>query len=202
MPDEAAARREELIGKVRAAYGELDAEIRAFAGTVSLVCPAGCGRCCHTPSEKIEASVLEMLPLAAYLAETGRAEVLLSQDELLTRDAPCIFYDPQGHPSMKGCCTVYAFRPLFCRLFGFSALADKRGKPRGVICAFLKTQHPRLSARINAAISKGAPAPDMAAWERRVSLMDPNLGMRKFPINIALKQVLERQGLHAALSAG
>ena len=191
----------ELDREIRKAYEELDAEIAAYSRAVSLACIPGCGRCCHTPCENVEASLLEMVPLAKHLFETSRADVLLNQEELLTPDAPCIFYDPQGFPSLKGCCTIYSLRPLTCRLFGFSALTDKREKKRAVICAFLKAQQPRLAARIKAAISRGVPVPDMAAWERRLSLMDPNLGMRKYPVNIALKQVLEWHGLRTVMSA-
>lgn len=188
------SRARKLCAEIRKTWEELDAEISAYSGTIPFTCVLGCGRCCDTPSENIETSLLEMLPLAVRLSETGSAAGLLSREEELTGRNPCVFYEEDPAAGRTGCCTVYEYRPTICRLFGFSAGRDKHGKKRAILCAPIKKARPELESEITDRVAEGLHVPGMAEWARRVSLIDQSLGMEKHPINVALKKALEWLG--------
>ena len=58
-------------------YQLLSQEFGSYQKTSGLNCVEGCGACCNNP--QVEASVLEMLPLALHLFDTGQAEAYLQQ---------------------------------------------------------------------------------------------------------------------------
>ena len=120
------------IAKPLAALGELyaeaDAACAAFLdaararsgaeGAFRFGCPQGCGSCC-------ERFVPDILPLEADFAALW---ILRNRPELAAveprSEAPCPYYD-QANPEAH--CRIYGGRPLICRLFGYSAVADKEG---------------------------------------------------------------------------
>ena len=127
------------IAKPLAALGELyaeaDAACAAFLdaararsgaeGAFRFGCPQGCGSCC-------ERFVPDILPLEADYAALW---ILRNRPELAAveprSEAPCPYYD-QSNPEAH--CRIYGGRPLICRLFGYSAVADKSGALEYSLC--------------------------------------------------------------------
>ena len=66
-----------------------------------LFCRSGCGQCCLHPG--IEASVLEMLPLALHLYDTGLAESTLDALQQHDHDQTgCFFYQATSEDRKSG----------------------------------------------------------------------------------------------------
>ena len=100
----------ELSRRVEAVYGEIATTFSAYQQQRGLHCRTGCGECCLQPT--IEATVLEMLPLALHLFDQGKAEQTLTQLEELTEPQGCFFYQKLSFDSKQGQCTVYQHRPV------------------------------------------------------------------------------------------
>lgn len=71
----------DLSRRVEAVYGEMADTFSGYQQASGLSCRSGCGECCTQPT--IEATVLEMLPLALHLFDQGKAEQTLTQLEEL-----------------------------------------------------------------------------------------------------------------------
>lgn len=116
------------LAALRAYYGRLDGRTAGFR-SAGLCCARGCGLCCETGDPEITA--FEALPLAMHiLSDSG----LLARYEAYRRSGaakPCFFYDAAADYG----CTVYAIRPMICRMFGYAGGRDKHGRPRFVPCA-------------------------------------------------------------------
>ena len=80
----------ELSRRVEAVYGEIAETFSDYQQRQGLQCRSGCGECCLAPT--IEATVLEMLPLALHLFDQGKAEQTLSDLGQLTQQQSCVFY--------------------------------------------------------------------------------------------------------------
>ncbi len=183
---------------VRALYRRLDRRIASFRRASGLACPAGCGACCLSP--EVEATVLEMLPLALELGRGGLLESTLAG---LGSGAPprrCLFYSPAPLGAFGGHCSVYPWRPLMCRLFGFAAVAGPEGRPALAVCGRMRAAFPdRTQAAAAAVSSRRLGAPLMRDWSLAAYRLEPTLGSSPLPINAALKQALERVGLEHGL---
>ncbi len=174
-------------------YADLERQIAEFKRSAGIECLKKCALCCTT-AKFVEASILEMLPLSLHFWEGGRAEELLEKLEGIHPEAPCILLNPGPSDEFEGGCGYYRFRPLVCRLFGFSATVDKDGHPRVVICKPLKNIDRRMPDRIDERIREGLPVPLMPDFSRRVAFLHPHFGKEKFPINFALREALEIVG--------
>ncbi len=185
---------------VRALYRRLDRRITSFRRASWLGCPAGCGECCRSP--EVEATVLEMLPLALHLRRRGSMETTLARLGSGEPPRPCLFFSPAPLGAFGGHCSVYAWRPLMCRLFGFAAAAGSGGRPELAVCGVMRADIPdRTRAAAEAVRSGGRKAPVMREWSLAAYRIDPSLGSQPLPINAALKQALERVGLEQGLRA-
>lgn len=116
-------------------YAEADAACAAFQaaarsrssaeGGFPFGCPSGCGSCC-------ERFVPDILPVEADYAALW---ILRNRPELSAveprSEAPCPYYD-EADPGAH--CRIYGGRPLICRLFGYSAMADKAGALEYSLC--------------------------------------------------------------------
>jgi len=140
---------------VTAVYQNLDAQIASFQTATGLHCPEGCGQCCENP--EIEATPLEMLPLAAELLRRGDARQWLDKAHRADHSGQCVFYRPDPLISGHGRCHLYLWRPVLCCLFGFAALPDKQGVPRLAICRQHKATMPETVAMSQVAIADGLP---------------------------------------------
>ena len=181
-----------LIGQVLEVYARIDSQITSFNQKESFRCPPGCGQCCENPD--VEATVLEILPLAWDLYETGRAEEVYDSLEQETGDShgPCIHYSRDPSIQGNGRCTVYANRPYLCRMFGFSSRYDKNGEVAPVFCKLHKSTWPQEIERISEKIKEGlSRLPNYRDLHYELYGLHPDLQSRRLPINIALKQAIE-----------
>ena len=183
---------------VRALYRRLDRRIARFRRAAGLDCPAGCGECCLSP--EVEATVLEMLPLVLHLRRRGLLEPTLA--DLGSEEPPrrCLFYSPAPLGTFGGHCSAYPWRPLLCRLFGFAAVADSKGRPELAVCRQMRAADPDRARAAAAAVRSGAlETLIMRDWSLAAFHIEPGLGSSPQPINAALKQALERVGLEAGM---
>ncbi|MDX1391697.1 MAG: YkgJ family cysteine cluster protein [Rheinheimera sp.] len=179
----------ELSRRVEAVYGEIATTFSAYQHQRGLNCRTGCGECCLQPT--IEATVLEMLPLALHLFDQGKAEQTLTQLEELTEPQGCFFYQKLSFDGKQGQCSVYQQRPSICRLFGASGYRDKTGKPALSTCKIIKAD--RAIAYQDTLIAlESDPPPMMIMAKEQVNELDYELGKQHLPINEALKQALEK----------
>jgi Fe-S-cluster containining protein len=174
-------------------YSELERQIADFKRGVGIECLRKCVICCQT-AKFVEASIFEMLPLSLHFWREGRAEEILGKLEGVHPEATCILLNPNPSDGLGGGCSYYPFRPLICRLFGFSATVDRSGHPLVAICKPLKERHSGIADRINGKIRGDLPVPLMPDFSRRAAMIHPQLGQEKYPINIALWEALELVG--------
>jgi Fe-S-cluster containining protein len=176
-------------------FSRLEAETAAFAGTSGLRCPDGCGACCESPN--VYTSAVELEPLAEELVARGEAEAALDR-AAAAGPGQCVFYASHG-PGL-GRCTVYALRPMICRLFGFAAVRDKQGQPELAGCRVHKAAQPEAMAHARALVAGGHPVPMMTDWQQRAAELGTSATGALVPINQAIQQALERALFAAALA--
>lgn len=187
-----------IISGISAIYSQIDKETETFRAKTSLQCPPGCGICCT--SVKVEATVLEMLPLARELFQQGEAFRWLEHIPEADDERKCVFYQPDPLISVKGRCLVYPWRPSLCRLFGFAAVKDKNGRSEAVICKYQKKSMPRIAAAVKAAVLNGLSIPRFTDFSMQISALDPSPENRLIPINQATRLALEKYGLALQLT--
>jgi len=174
-------------------YADLEQRIAAFKRGFGIDCLDRCTHCCAT-AKFVEASIFEMLPLSLHFWQEGRAEAVLEKLRWIHPEAPCILLNANPPGGLSGGCSYYRFRPLICRLFGFSATVDKNGAPRVVLCKPLNEMDKGIPDRIQEGIREGLPVPLMPDFSRRVAFLHPHFGREKFPVNFALREALEIAG--------
>jgi uncharacterized protein len=181
----------ETLERVRAVFQQADGATEKFARATGISCPPGCGNCCQFPD--IEASELEMMPVARQLLESGEAGAFLEKLQNYPTDKVCVFFEATPGSSTEGRCGRYHQRPLVCRLFGFAGRKNKDGRPQFTPCPI----HQQTCAeKVDAArvhVDRGTLRPPLysdftdALWATH-----PTLGLDRFPINQALRRALER----------
>jgi Fe-S-cluster containining protein len=180
-------------------YGEIDSLIASFKRSAGYDCLKDCRKCCETPAKNVEASIFEMLPLSIRLWQKGEAESWLRKIKETNSESPCVFYDGPPSRQRAGSCRAYAWRPLVCRLFGFSATTNKYGKLLLALCRHRKKTDPNLEDRIQGLIERGLKIPINSHYAHKVSLINPFLGLFRYPIHEALGRALEMVGFRITL---
>lgn len=183
----------QIIKKMMNIFADIDRSIAKFQKKTSIACESGCGHCCHSPN--VEASALEMFPLADYLIRSQEAGVWYELAEAASFYGRCVFYKPDSLNPSKGRCSIYAFRPAICRLYGFSAVTDKRGGNNLVTCARIKKNHALKVAYVENFAHQGIKIPMMKTYVDRVYQMDPYTGTEGLPINLAFKRAVDKISL-------
>lgn len=179
----------ELARRVEAVYGEMADTFSLYQQQHGLGCQAGCGECCLSPS--IEATVLEVLPLALYLFDQGKAEQTLTQLEALAEPQSCFFYQRLSFDGRQGQCSVYLQRPSICRMFGVAGYRNKQGQKSVSVCKVIKANHPLAYQQTLIALESDPP-PMMLSAQEEVNQLDYDMGKQFLPINDAIKQALEK----------
>ncbi|MDD5504039.1 MAG: YkgJ family cysteine cluster protein [Candidatus Omnitrophica bacterium] len=184
------------INEVLGLFAAVDAKINEFVKITGIHCPRGCGFCCN--SMKIETTVLEMLPISAWLWANGKADETLS---LLSarQDNVCVFFKKDPKISQNGSCGIYQLRPLVCRLFGFFTTKDKNNKYIYGSCKVIKNTYPETYKQCLKLIESGYHPSSMTDFSIRVLAQGTGLGGKMFNINIAAKIALEKIGLALSL---
>ncbi len=192
---------EEKIVRMRRVHADLDADIALFQEKCGFGCLKPCGHCCENPM--VEATELEMLPLARTLVDEGTAEPWYFAAEQHDFSGRCVFFQSEPRPGSRGHCAVYDDRPLVCRLFNCSSVTDKQGRPRLVVCAPVKAAYPGQVARAQMELT-GAKlrVPAMADYAMKAMAVDMELERERFPINMAFKRAVDRVWIHQRFSSG
>jgi len=169
-------------------YQEIEKQTLRVRRQTGMVCPDRCGQCCW--SRNIEATVVEMIPMVSHLLRSGTMpEILASLDTAGPEDL-CVFFRPDMAHREQGFCSEYRYRPLVCRLFGFSARRGKDDQVSAQVCRVIKQADPGACARFDALCRSGV-LPPMRAWFQRIASMDPARGYRLMPINQAWKECID-----------
>jgi len=181
---------QELASQVLELYRDLDKAVAGFATRTGLFCPTGCGQCCS--SEKVEATVLECLPLAFELFRTLQAELILKRLEKNGDEKRCILYRPDYSEAGLWGCTQYPYRAVVCRLFGFAGNPDREGKARLAMCRVMKQNNLQGATCLD---DPEAPMPLFVDAGMRITALHPGMGTRRMPINEALREALLKVGM-------
>lgn len=176
------------IRAVEKVFANVDKKILNFKQQSGLNCVSGCGFCCTKPD--LEATVLEFLPLAYHLYKSDQAEKLLQQLEDQP-DTICVMFKRLKTEGDAGFCSAYQHRGLICRLFGFSGVSDKYGKPVFSTCKKIKENFPELYQKVNDDIRQGLAIPMMRNSYFHLQSIDQNLTNKYFPVNLAIKYAIE-----------
>lgn len=182
----------DLSSKVLRIYQEIDQKTARLQFAFGLCCPSLCGACCD--SHEVEATVLETLPLAEEIYQRKEQEaVLFALEERRNQaDFRCVLY--RANPGFPGTgrCLYYEFRPLVCRLFGFAFRRNKFENLELSTCKIIKQRTPEAVHRAEIGISEGLDVPVYQDSFMRIASMDSGIGYWSLPINLALKEALER----------
>ena len=179
------------IYRIISAYKGFDRAISRFQSVTGLHCPDGCSSCCT--SRQVEASILELLPLALEIySRRDEEEVIRSiQEKENEQDLRCVLLLREPPLDMKGSCSYYDFRPLLCRLFGFALRKNKYNRPEFSPCNIIRSIDPGGVKRAEIAISEGLKCPIYQEAFMRIASINPDMGYRLLPINQALKGAIE-----------
>ena len=181
-------RLQQLSDQVELVFSDIGQRYAQYQRDRGLFCRSGCGECCQHPG--IEATVLEMLPLAFRLIAEQRADQVLS--DLAERDdARCYFYQSHSEDRKQGQCSVYQQRPGICRFFGAAGTTGKTGEYQLSTCRNIKTDHPAAYAETLIALESDPP-PLIRHGQEQIRQLDPELASNPMPLNQALATALEK----------
>jgi len=176
-------------------YEEMGTTFSSYQKSTELHCLSGCGFCCTNP--EVEASVLEMLPMALKIWDENTWESWLRKLE--HSNTHCLIYEAHSPDLKKGRCGSYKERPSICRIFGVAGRLDKNQNLQLSVCKYIKEANPEL-VQEKKEQAKKEETPIMADWMHKLSQLDPQLTAQKMPINQALKIAIEKVALYASYS--
>lgn len=176
---------EEKATAVSEVFKKLDDQIAAFQSNTTLHCKWGCGKCCFKPD--IEATILEFLPFALDLYKQNKAEEWW--DNLRAKADPiCAILNT--NQSGAGLCSVYEYRGLICRLFGYSARTNKYSKLELITCQIIKSEQEEAYTDATSKLEQ-LNVPVMSNYYRQLHAIDADLAIKFYPINIAIVKAIE-----------
>jgi len=181
------------LAALRHLFDTLEHETTRISDAHGLRCPTGCGACCLSP--EVEATELEMLPMARHLFAIGEGEVWLERLAATPSGSPCVLYRPDPHDRKLGRCGYYAHRPTLCRLFAFAARRNRDGGLELAACRVHKETAPEAVALTQEWIAAGGEVPVYSDTAMELYAVDPHKGTARFPINEALQRALATTGL-------
>ncbi|MGE5343205.1 MAG: YkgJ family cysteine cluster protein [Candidatus Omnitrophota bacterium] len=179
---------ESIANEVKMVFEDIDRDTAQFIHQTGMQCIDGCCHCCMRPD--IEASPIEFLPLAFHLYSEGKAETFIEYLQNMGDPSfcPLLSYDAI---EKKGLCKVYEYRPLICRLFGFSAMMDKNDQPALVTCEPIKTKQADIYRHATDRIREGLNVPVMKNYYFRLMGIHMNLALNRYPIQTAARMAIE-----------
>jgi len=179
----------QTVNKVEKLFSVLEKDLNRFQDSSKLGCVAGCGLCCRKAD--IEASVLEMLPFSYHLFKKNKAAAFYEKLKPRMDEPICVLLAPVLSEDSAGFCTEYRYRPLICRLFGFSAMLNKNHKPVLVTCKIIKENDPVNYNNAVNSIENGGYVPLISNYFSQLRNIDPDLGTKMLTINLALVKAIE-----------
>lgn len=174
-------------------YDDMGKEFSTYQRESGLLCLEGCGKCCKNPD--IEASVLEMIPLALRMFDENRTDEWLEKLENPSQEH-CLLYELSSPDGSNGSCKAYKERPSLCRMFGVAGFFNKRGEVTLSVCKYIREARPEL-AKTRESETDPENTPMLSNWSYRMAELDPALIQNKLPINQAFKKALEKVALYA-----
>lgn len=183
----------DLLSQLMALYADIDKEVAAFQLKSGLRCSAGCGDCCRTAD--LQVTALEMLPVAHAMLCDGTAAQWLERLSGPHGSGTCVLYTAHPEKDAAGHCDYYPWRPGLCRLFGFAAIRGRTGSKALAVCRHIRQNDPHGAA---SAMALAEEAPLFVHYGTRICGLDPVLGSKPMPVNLALRQAIQRLGLNAA----
>jgi Fe-S-cluster containining protein len=183
------------IAQVMSFYTQIDQQIAGFQLKSGLRCLPGCGLCC--PEADVQTTVLELLPAAHEILYRGEGNHWLNRIEARAPSTVCVFYAYDPGPDMPGNCTFYTWRPVVCRLFGFASIRDRRSQKLLSVCKHVKKASP---GEVAAALALQEQAPCFSEAGSCIYSLDPDLGAKLLPINMALKKAILQLGLRMQMA--
>lgn len=186
---------QKIANQVKELYKKIDQQTENLAKITGLKCPPGCGKCCDNPD--IEATPIEMLPIALELFDKKQSQKWIEKAEAENWEGGCIFYQRDEFIAGNGRCSIYAFRPSVCRLFGFATVKNKQGTDEFAACRYHKEMMPEVVQKVKESIAGGMPMASFPESAIQLSNIEPQLGNQRMPINQALKIAIHRVGLMA-----
>ena len=165
--------------------------IARFQAATSMRCVESCSFCCR--NWWVEATVVEVLPLAHEIYTRGQEEAVLSsiEEKEASGDRVCTILLADPLPGTKGSCGYYKWRPLVCRLFGYAARRNRQGELEFCACRIIREANPSSVRRAEMAIREGLRLPVYQEAFMQVASLDPSRGYRRVHINRAIKEALE-----------
>ena len=183
---------EKIISEIQSLYNELDKDIQNFKFLTGLNCISRCGFCCY--SQKVETTILSVYPLANSLFQKNLGEYFIEKIEL-KKDKTCVFFQLfDDSIGFGGNCGEYEFRPLICRLFGFSGILNKNNEPIYSPCKIIKNHMTQENLNRLSGFVQSIKIPIMRNYSLRLSQISPLLTQKEYPINEAIKIALEKIG--------
>ena len=176
----------EFTFKVKKVYDEMSETFSIYQTSTGLHCLTNCGRCCQNPD--VEASVLEMLPLALKIYDEGKMDEWLLKLETTTQNH-CLLFVPTGGEG-EGRCGSYNERPSVCRMFGVAGTFNKHREVTLSICKYIKENNSTLT-EVNSS------TPLIPDWTSKLSTIDPDLTQKKVSMNEAILKALEHVAFYA-----
>lgn len=174
-------------------YFEMGTTFSNYQKASGLHCLEGCGKCCMKP--EVEASMLEMIPLALRIYDEGELEEWLDKIESATQEH-CLMYECHSLDGSLGRCTAYAERPSLCRMFGVAGFYNKHHEIKLSVCKLIQEKYPVILSAQESLVQEGS-TPSLINWSYRLAQMEPALIQERLPINQALKRALEKVALYA-----
>lgn len=173
-------------------FREVDRAADRFRALTRIRCPDCCGECCTR--SKVEATTVEMMPLALDLWEKGEADFWLERISGALDNPSCVFYRPDPENPLKGRCIIYEMRPLICRLFGFSMTRNKHGRAEYGGCRVVKQNDPEMYRNAIELLSTVQSSSVCTDFGIRITGLDPGASGARMPINRAASTAIARLG--------
>ena len=169
-------------------YRTIDRAIGRLQKATGIACVPGCGSCCER--DTFDVHPVECFLLAFELYRRGRLRDFEDFMRYGTEKRQCLFYTAQGNGN--GSCSVYAWRPLTCRLFGFSSRKNKYGKQELVTCTAIKQTG--AFARANGYLTTTTTL-SLSDYAYRLYALPAALPYKRAGINEAIRAALMRIAL-------
>lgn len=184
-------KRREINGMMKL-YKRIDRDMARLRRKTGLMCVPYCGECCKKAC--VAASALELQPLAVHILQAGTHDHWLRKIDPDDARAPCVFYSPYTLAN-GGHCHAYEFRPLLCRLFGFSARYNKYQKRELMLCREIKEHDYQGAAKAQDSPSAAVYAPVSTHYLIQAGALSSGGALQCVNINQAFVQALDAIGL-------
>ncbi|MCU0286329.1 MAG: YkgJ family cysteine cluster protein [Acidobacteria bacterium] len=182
---------EQKIKEIKKIYRIIDADVLRFKKFTGLKCLRYCSHCCENPY--VTATVLEFLPLAYELYQQNHCEEYLEKIKQAEtgdmEDCFLLHYPPNRENS--GRCLTYKYRPLVCRLFGFSVVLDKNNLRQLVTCSGIKQKYHENYEQTVHSLETIPEAPVMKNYYMMLYGIDTGLAQKYYSLYTALEMAIE-----------